>query len=287
MKVLKTLIITMIVGGMLTTYVCAAELTNELKNSTLGTNITGYNNTSGSDLTNPLENTNMGTNTAGNTSNSNLTNILNDTSTVNNKTESNSIITANNTSSGGISDGDLTQILKRDYVQEYLSSIATEKESLVDYVGKIDQEKLFEAMCKRDATLKSQKDKIIKIGIRLYDKDDRKEPLVQIIFDLTTNYKEIIASKNEKIRTGIVICSDTWMNGSGTATISGNELCFALKGDLTGKGEIGVVDLSLMQQQLVEEISLEDEYLNAADMDSNYKIDVVDMSMLQDYITKN
>ena len=64
------------------------------------------------------------------------------------------------------------------------------------------------------------------------------------------------------------------------------EVKISLKGDISGQGEIGVGDLSLMQQQLVDEISLKDEFLNAADMDTNYKIDVIDMSMLQDYITK-
>ena len=42
-----------------------------------------------------------------------------------------------------------------------------------------------------------------------------------------------------------------------------------------------------MQQDLVDEIPLENEYYRAADMDSNYNIDVVDMSMLQDYIVNN
>ncbi len=60
-----------------------------------------------------------------------------------------------------------------------------------------------------------------------------------------------------------------------------------VKGDLTGKGNTDVTDLSLMQQQLVEATELKGTFKKAADMNSDESIDVIDLSQIQEYIVNN
>ncbi len=65
------------------------------------------------------------------------------------------------------------------------------------------------------------------------------------------------------------------------------EIELVVPGDLTGKGEIDVTDVSTMQEELVESIELEGAYEQAADMDESGEVDIVDLSQLQEYIVNN
>lgn len=67
----------------------------------------------------------------------------------------------------------------------------------------------------------------------------------------------------------------------------GEFVATVVKGDLTGKGETDVTDLSLMQEQIVETTQLEGPYKQAADMNGDSSIDVVDLSEIQQEIVNN
>lgn len=67
----------------------------------------------------------------------------------------------------------------------------------------------------------------------------------------------------------------------------GNIVATVIKGDITGKGDVDVTDLSQMQEQLVETTDLKGPYREAADMNSDQEIDVLDLSEIQEYIVNN
>ena len=67
----------------------------------------------------------------------------------------------------------------------------------------------------------------------------------------------------------------------------GHIVATVVKGDITGKGDVDVTDLSQLQEQLVESIELKGPYKEAADMNSDKEIDVLDLSEVQEYIVNN
>ena len=67
----------------------------------------------------------------------------------------------------------------------------------------------------------------------------------------------------------------------------GHIVATVIKGDITGKGDVDVTDLSQLQEQLVETTELEGPYKEAADMNSDKEIDIIDLSQIQEYIVNN
>lgn len=60
-----------------------------------------------------------------------------------------------------------------------------------------------------------------------------------------------------------------------------------VKGDITGKGDVDVTDLSQMQEELIGTTNLKGPYREAADMNSDKEIDILDLSEIQEYIVNN
>lgn len=183
---------------------------------------------------------------------------------------------------------------QKDEISDYLSSIAVEKESVTEFMQKIDGNKLLNAIINQQKSLgntflEEDKDNIVKLNIELYDGDNREgaPKISEISCDLQTNNNTTILSSSNNIHTGMSAACGITEKDRKAFGFNLGEVKISVKGDISGQGDIGVVDLSLMQQDLVDEITLENEYYRAADMDSNYNIDVVDMSMLQDYIVNN
>ena len=270
MKIIKIIPISMIIMGILSTSVFAeADLTQTLKNEKAEMTISNNSAFTGADLTQALKNEKAETTISNTSSNS----------------TSEGIVTPN-PDSGYVRP-------KKNEVEDYFASIAVEKESVTELMKKIEGNKLLDAICNDQKALGSSwmeenRDTFAKMNIELFDGDNREgaQMTAKVSCDLINNTSTVIISSNNYVHTGIsAACGIIKKDGTEIAFNLG-EVKISLKGDISGQGEIGVVDLSLMQQQLVDEISLKDEFLNAADMDTNYKIDVIDMSMLQDYITK-
>ena len=242
--------------------------------------------------------------------------MLNNNSNVNGSANISSNV-VNNSSSNTTSDviinpnpDNNTIVIRKDYIQEYLSSIVKERDNVEMYMNKIDGKELFNAICKQQKFIDGKKDEIAKMTISLVDWDisnPEERTVAEVTFDLEKQEKVVTVKNNVYMHTGMSMgCffkeKDKVLENNGNVAeneavnpnIPGDEFGFnmgeikiALKGDLSGKAEIDVVDLSLMQQELVEEINLEDAFLVAADMDTSYEIDVIDLSMLQDYIVNN
>lgn len=184
--------------------------------------------------------------------------------------------------------------LEKDEVEDYFASIAVEKESVTELMEKIEGDKLLDAICNKQTALgntwmEENRDTFAKMNIELYDGDNRDgaQMTAEVSCDLINNTNTVIKSSNNYVHTGIsAACFITEKDGSEIGFNLG-EIKISLKGDISGQGDIGVVDLSLMQQELVDEISLKNEFLRAADMDTSYAIDVIDLSMLQEYIVNN
>lgn len=184
--------------------------------------------------------------------------------------------------------------LEKDEVEDYFASIAVEKESVTEFMEKIEGDKLLDAICNKQTALgntwmEENRDTFAKMNIELYDGDNRDgaQMTAEVSCDLINNTNTVIKSSNNYIHTGISgACYITKKDGSEIGFSLG-EIKISLKGDISGQGDIGVVDLSLVQQELVDEISLKNEFLRAADMNTSYAIDVIDLSMLQEYIVNN
>ena len=184
--------------------------------------------------------------------------------------------------------------LEKDEVEDYFASIAVEKESVTELMEKIEGDKLLDAICNKQTSLgntwmEENRDTFAKMNIELYDGDNRDgaQMTAEVSCDLINNTNTVIKSSNNYVHTGIsAACGIIKKDGTGILFNLG-EVKISLKGDISGQGDIGVVDLSLMQQELVDEISLKNEFLRAADMDTSYAIDVIDLSMLQEYIVNN
>lgn len=225
--------------------------------------------------------------------------ILNNNASVNGSANilSNSIITENNSSNSAIvtPNPDNNYVPpKKDEVQDYFAELAIEGESVTEFMSKIDGSKLLEAICNQQTALgntwmEDNKNNIAQLNIQLRDGDirDGAQMTAEVSCNLLNNTNIVIKSSNNYVHTGITAaCFMTMKNGDENGFNMG-ELKISLKGDISGQGDIGVVDLSLMQQELVDEINLKEEFLRAADMDTSYEIDVIDLSMLQDYIVNN
>lgn len=200
-----------------------------------------------------------------------------------------------------------TIVVKKDYIQEYLSSLVKEKDNVETYINKIDGKELFNSICKQQTFIEGKKDDLAKMTISLVDWDisnPEERTVAEVTFDLEKEEKVVTVKNNVYMHTGMSMScflkekdkvnDNVAENEAVNPIISGNEYAFnmgelkiALKGDISGQGDVDVVDLSLMQQELVDEITLKDEFLVAADMDTSYEIDVIDLSMLQEYIVNN
>ncbi len=229
-----------------------------------------------------------------NTTSSNVTEETSNTTSSNTTVETDLDDSSSNTTTVSNSNSDDVSSIEKDEVEDYFATIAVEKESITELMEKIEGDKLLDAICNQQTALgntwmEENRDTFANMNIVLYDGDngDGAETTAEVSCDLTNNTNTVLKSSDNYVHTGISAACFITKNDGSEIGVNLGEIKISLKGDISGQGNIGEADLSLMQQELVDEVSLENEYYRAADMDTSYEIDVIDLSMLQEYIVNN
>ena len=121
---------------------------------------------------------------------------------------------------------------------------------------------------------------VYEINTTTIDRISENTNVVEFKENIVTEMGYIIVNKED------IELQDTDIIATGDKLITDDdkEYILIVTGDLNGDGKLTLTDMSLLRKHYLEVESLQDEYLEAADIDYNQKISLNDISIMRKHI---